>query len=88
MSNNLVKYSILLLLCLLHVNVSAQISSGGSPLPYKHPQPSEKARKVVATESVTNFYYKLPVDVIAALDAKFTKENRFKMVEQQYTPAV
>jgi len=62
MSNNLVKYSILLLLCLLHVNVSAQISSGGSPLPYKHPQPSEKARKVVATESVTNFYYKLPVD--------------------------
>lgn len=33
-------------------------------------------------------YYKLPADVIAALDAKFTKENRFKMVEQQYTPAV
>lgn len=36
----------------------------------------------------TTQYYKLPADVIAALDAKFTKENRFKMVEQQYTPAV
>lgn len=33
-------------------------------------------------------YYKLPADVIAALDAKFTKQNRFKMVEQQYTPTV
>ncbi|HCH9337373.1 TPA: hypothetical protein NNW70_004161 [Salmonella enterica] len=32
-------------------------------------------------------YYALPADVQAALDAKFTKENRFKMVEQQYTPA-
>lgn len=31
-------------------------------------------------------YYALPADVQAALDAKFTKENRFKMVEQQYTP--
>lgn len=36
----------------------------------------------------TTQYYQLPADVIAALDAKFTKENRFKMVEQQYTPAV
>ena len=36
----------------------------------------------------TTQYYKLPADVIAALDAKFTKENRFKMVEQQYTLAV
>lgn len=35
----------------------------------------------------TTQYYQLPADVIAALDAKFTKENRFKMVEQQYTPA-
>ena len=32
-------------------------------------------------------YYALPADVQAALDAKLTKENRFKMVEQQYTPA-
>lgn len=32
-------------------------------------------------------YYALPADVQAALDEKFTKENRFKMVEQQYTPA-
>lgn len=32
-------------------------------------------------------YYALPEDVQKALDAKFTKENRFKMVEQQYTPA-
>lgn len=32
-------------------------------------------------------YYALPADVQAALDEKLTKENRFKMVEQQYTPA-
>ena len=32
-------------------------------------------------------YYALPAAVQAALDEKFTKENRFKMVEQQYTPA-
>lgn len=32
-------------------------------------------------------YYGLPAAVQAALDAKLTKENRFKMVEQQYTPA-
>lgn len=31
-------------------------------------------------------YYKLPEDVRNALDAKFTASNRFKMVEQQYTP--
>lgn len=35
----------------------------------------------------TTQYYQLPAAVIAALDAKFTTENRFKMVEQQYTPA-
>lgn len=32
-------------------------------------------------------YYALPADVQAALDEKLTKENRFKMVEQQYTLA-
>lgn len=32
-------------------------------------------------------YYALPEDVQAALDAKLTTENRFKMVDQQYTPA-
>lgn len=32
-------------------------------------------------------YYGLPAAVQTALDEKFTKENRFKMVEQQYTPA-
>lgn len=31
-------------------------------------------------------FYKLPADVQKALSAKFTTSNRFKMVEQQYTP--
>lgn len=33
-------------------------------------------------------YYSLPDAVIKAFDAKFTLENRFKMVEQNYTPKV
>ncbi|QGH73844.1 hypothetical protein [Vibrio phage vB_VhaM_VH-8] len=32
-------------------------------------------------------FYKLPDDVQAALVAKFTTENRFKVLDQQYTPA-
>lgn len=31
-------------------------------------------------------FYELPAAVQSALSAKFTVENRFKMVEQQYTP--
>ena len=33
-------------------------------------------------------YYGLPDAVLKAFDAKFTLENRFKMVEQNYTPKV
>lgn len=33
-------------------------------------------------------FYKLPADVQKALVAKFTTKNRFKMVDQQYTPSV
>ena len=33
-------------------------------------------------------FYKLPDDVQAALVAKFTTENRFKVLDQQYTPTV
>jgi len=32
-------------------------------------------------------FYALPADVQAALVAKFTTENRFKVLDQQYTPA-
>ena len=32
-------------------------------------------------------FYALPDDVQAALVAKFTTENRFKVLDQQYTPA-
>ena len=32
-------------------------------------------------------FYALPEDVQAALVAKFTTENRFKVLDQQYTPA-
>ena len=33
-------------------------------------------------------FYALPEDVQAALVAKFTTENRFKVLDQQYTPSV
>lgn len=33
-------------------------------------------------------FYKLPADVQQALQAKFTTENRFKVLDQQYTPKV
>lgn len=33
-------------------------------------------------------FYKEPADVQAALVAKFTTENRFKVLDQQYTPSV
>ena len=33
-------------------------------------------------------FYKLPADVQASLVAKFTTENRFKVLDQQYTPSV
>ena len=33
-------------------------------------------------------FYSLPADVQAALVAKFTTENRFKVLDQQYTTAV
>lgn len=33
-------------------------------------------------------FYKEPADVQAALVAKFTTENRFKVLDQQYTPTV
>lgn len=32
-------------------------------------------------------FYTLPADVQAAMVAKFTTENRFKVLDQQYTPA-
>jgi hypothetical protein len=32
-------------------------------------------------------FYALPADVQMALKAKFTTENRFKVIDQQYTPA-
>ena len=32
-------------------------------------------------------FYALPADVQAAMVAKFTTENRFKVLDQQYTPA-
>lgn len=32
-------------------------------------------------------FYKEPADVQKALQAKFTTENRFKVLDQQYTPA-
>lgn len=31
-------------------------------------------------------FYKLPADVQKALQAKFTTDNRFKVLDQQYTP--
>lgn len=31
-------------------------------------------------------FYKLPADVQKSLQAKFTNDNRFKVLEQQYTP--
>lgn len=33
-------------------------------------------------------FYALPADVQAALVAKFTTQNRFKVLDQQYTPTV